>query len=144
MDLLLVQPEAEIPTSAAAIQAEVAGTVQEEPIADVIAAIVIARFNGRSIPELCAMGGITLEEFSQSVAYKEIFGQGLQEGRLEGRLEGELELALRLLQRRCGPLTPAQVSDVRGLSLKRLEALAEALLEFKGSTDLDQWLRGEA
>jgi hypothetical protein len=34
------------------------------------------------------MGGITLEEFSRNVAYKEIFGQGLREGRQEGRQEG--------------------------------------------------------
>ncbi|MEB3155863.1 MAG: DUF2887 domain-containing protein [Cyanobacteriota bacterium] len=81
---LLVQPEAEIPRSAAAIQAEVAGTVQEAPIADVIAAGVNARFHGRSISELCGMGGITLEEFSQSVAYKELFGQGLREGVWKG------------------------------------------------------------
>jgi predicted transposase YdaD len=52
----------------------VAEFVRERAIADVIAAIVVRRFNGRSIPELCAMGGITLEEFTQSVAYKEIFG----------------------------------------------------------------------
>jgi len=69
------------------------------------------------------------------VAYKEIFGQGRQ--------EGELDLALRLLQRRCGALTPVQVAAVRALPLERLEALAEALLEFKGLADLNQWLRGE-
>ena len=48
-------------------------------LADVIAAIVITRFNGRSLKELCAMGGITLDDLSQSVAYQEIFGQGLLE-----------------------------------------------------------------
>jgi hypothetical protein len=69
------------------------------------------------------------------VAYKEIFGQGRQ--------EGKLDLALRLLQCRCGSLTPAQVPAVRALPLERLEALAEALLEFKTPADLDQWLRGE-
>jgi predicted transposase YdaD len=109
---------------------------QEEAIADVIAAIVVTRFNGRSIPELCAMGGITLEEFTQSVAYKEIFGQG----RLEGQREGELDLAVRQLRRRCGDLTPEQEARVRALPLERLEALAEALLDFQGAADLDTWL----
>ncbi len=149
---LLVQAEEEIPASSAALQAEVAGTGQEEAIADVIAAIVVTRFNGRSVPELCAMGGITLEEFTQSVAYREIFGQGRQEGREEGRLEGreegrhegrqegELELALRLLRRRCGELTPQQVARIRALPLERLEALAEALLDFQNPQDLDAWL----
>ncbi|MFN7898135.1 MAG: DUF2887 domain-containing protein, partial [Synechococcaceae cyanobacterium] len=133
---LLVQAEGEIPASSAALQSEVAGTGQAEAIADVIAAIVVTRFNGRSIPELCAMGGITLEEFTQSVAYREIFGQGRQ----EGRQEGELELALRLLRRRCGELTPQQVVRIRALPLERLEALAEALLDFQNPQDLDTWL----
>lgn len=145
---LLVQPEEEIPGSSTAIQAEVAGTGQEGAIADVIAAIVVTRFNGRTIPELCAMGGITLEEFTQSVAYQEIFGQGREEGRQEGRQqgrqegrqEGELELALRLLRRRCGDLTPHQVARIRALPLERLEALAEALLDFQNPRDLDAWL----
>jgi len=141
---LLVQPEAEIPTNAAAIQAEVAGTAQEASMADVIAAIVIARFNGRSIPELCAMGGITLEEFTQSVAYKEIFGLGEERGREQGLEQGlktgELEIALRLLRRRCGGLTPSQEARVRALPLPQLEALAEALLDFQGADDLESWL----
>ena len=67
-----------MPPSSAAIRQEVVGTDQARPLADVIAAIVISRFNGRSLKELCAMGGITLEDFSQSVAYREIYGQGRQ------------------------------------------------------------------
>ena len=68
-----------VPPSSAAIRQEVAGTDQAGALADVIAAIVISRFNGRSLAELCAMGGTTLDDFSQSVAYWEIFGQGRQE-----------------------------------------------------------------
>jgi predicted transposase YdaD len=68
-----------VPPSSAAIRQEVAGTDQARALADVIAAIVITRFNGRSLKELCAMGGITLDDLSQSVAYQEIFGQGLLE-----------------------------------------------------------------
>jgi predicted transposase YdaD len=149
---LLVQPEADVPLSSAAIQAEVAGTDREGAIADVIAAIVITRFNGRSLPELCAMGGITLEDFTQSVAYREIYGQGLQEGRRaglqeglqegrqEGRQEGERDLALRQLRSRCGPLTSQQIACVRSLPLEKLEALGEALLDFHGPDDLNAWL----
>ena len=133
---LLVQPEELIPASSAAIQAEVNGTADVGAIGDVIAAIVITRFNGRSLEELCAMGGITLEDFTQSVAYREIFGQG----RLEGRQEGELELALRLLRRRCGELNPQQEARIRSLRLEQLETLAEALLDFKGPSDLEAWL----
>ena len=96
------------------------------------------------------MGGITLEDFSQSVAYQEIFGRGLEdglqrgrrEGRQEGRQEGEQELALRQLRRRCGGLSAAQEAAVRSLPLERLEQLAEALLDFRNASDLDAWLRG--
>ncbi|MFN9938940.1 MAG: hypothetical protein ACK56I_05650, partial [bacterium] len=89
---------------------------------DVISAILLSRVNGRSSTEICAMGGITLDDFTNSVAYKEIFGRGLEEGQHNGREEGRLEGlqeglqegrqaeaaagSLRLLQRRCGPLAP--------------------------------------
>ena len=80
------------------------------------------------------MGGITLEDFTQSVAYREIFGQGRQ--------EGELEMALRLLRRRCGELNPQQEARIRSLSLEQLETLAEVLLDFEGPSDLEAWLAG--
>ena len=76
------------------------------------------------------------DSFSQSVAYREIFGQGRQ----EGRQEGEMELTLRQLRRRCGDLRPEQEASIRNLPLERLEALAEALLDFQGPADLAAWL----
>jgi len=141
---LLVQPEEQIPASSAEIRAEVAGTAQEQELADVIAATLISRFNGRSISQLCAMGSITVDEFTQSVAYREIFGQGRQEGRKEGLQEGEAreaaKVTLRLLNRRCGPLSEATTTQIQALPLERLEALADALLDFQGPADLAAWL----
>jgi len=78
------------------------------------------------------MGGISLEDFTQSLAYKEIFGQGRQ--------EGELALTLRQLRRRCGKLTSEQEGLIGALPLEQLEALAEALLDFEGPEDLVAWL----
>ena len=98
------------------------------------------------------MGGITLEDFTQSVAYKEIFGlgeqrgreqgleQGLERGLEQGLKSGELGITLRLLQRRCGVITPSQDARIRALPLPQLEALAEELLDFKGADDLEAWL----
>ncbi|MFM7393413.1 MAG: DUF2887 domain-containing protein [Cyanobium sp.] len=137
---LLVQPEEQISASSAAIRAEVAGTGQERDLADVIAATLISRFNGRSISELCAMGSITIDKFTQSVAYQEIFGQGRLEGRQEGVQEGETAVTLRLLNRRCGPLNPETTARIQALPLEQLEALAEALLDFNGPADLTTWL----
>ena len=90
------------------------------------------------------MAGITLEDFSQSVAYKEIFGLGEQRGRElgleQGLKTGELEITLRQLLRRCGALTAKQEARIRALPLPELEALAEALLDFQGADDLNAWL----
>jgi hypothetical protein len=61
----------------------------------------------------------------------------------EGRQAEAAALALRQLQRRFGPLPPAQQAQIQALPLAQLEALAEALLDFQGPADLAAWLRGE-
>jgi hypothetical protein len=53
-------------------------------------------------------------------------------------------VTLRLLSRRCGPLSGEQESQIRRLPLERLEALAEALLDFEGMADLNAWLAANA
>jgi len=98
------------------------------------------------------MGGITLDDFTQSVAYREIFGRGeargvaLGEARgvALGQVQGEAKVTLRLLSRRCGPLSAQQERLIRSLPLERLEALAEALLDFEGMADLNAWLAANA
>ena len=40
-------------------------------------------------------------------------------------------MTLRLLNRRCGPLSPTTTARIQALPLERLEALAEALLDFR-------------
>jgi len=145
---LLLLPEEELPASSAAIRQQAAATPLANDLDDVIAAILLSRFNGRSVTEICAMGGITLDDFTNSVAYKEIFGRGLEEGQQKGREEGRQEgrqaeaaaVTLRLLQRRCGPLAPDQQSLIQSLPLAELEALADALLDFQGPADLTAWL----
>jgi predicted transposase YdaD len=141
---MLLLPEAQLPACAALIRAEAAGTSQGAEIDDVIAAILVSRFSGRTVPEICAMGGITVEDFSSSVAYREIFGLGHQEGRQEGRQAEAAALTLRLLQRRCGSLNPNQQARIQALPLSALEALADALLDFEGPEDLKAWLSGHA
>jgi predicted transposase YdaD len=70
--------------------------------------------------------------------------EGLREGRNEGRAEGRRAeasaLALKLLERRCGTLSPAITARIEALDLPRLEALALALLDFAGPQDLEEWL----
>ena len=54
------------------------------------------------------MGGITVDDFTSNVAYREIFGLGRQEGRQEGRQAEADALTLRQLQLRCGTFSSAQ------------------------------------
>ena len=79
---------------------------------------------------------LTDTDLKQTRFYQEVFTEGRQEGRQE---EGG-SLILRLLQRRCGELMPATKEQIMRLSLTQLEAVGEALLEFNGSADLEQWL----
>ncbi len=70
--------------------------------------------------------------------------KGRQEGREEGIKEGRrgecLRLVVRQLQRRIGFVDPATQTEINGLSTENLEALAEALLDFTSSADLQTWL----
>ncbi len=137
---MLLLPEDQLPACSQAIRAEAAGTSLDAEIDDVIAAILVSRFSGRTVPEICAMGGITIEDFSSSVAYREIFGLGRQ----EGRQTEAVGISLRLLEHRCGSLTPNQQARIQALSLSELETLLVGLLDFQGPEDLNDWLNRHA
>jgi predicted transposase YdaD len=137
---MLLLPEDQLPDCSASIRAEAAGTSLGAEIDDVIAAILVSRFNGRTVPEICAMGGITVDDFTSSVAYREIFGLGRQEGR---QTEASA-LTLRQLQLRCGALTASQQVRIQTLSFSGLEDLSVALLDFQGPEDLNTWLSRHA
>jgi predicted transposase YdaD len=70
----------------------------------------------------------------ESPWYQEI----LQEGALR-----EQSLIIRQLTRRIGEVSPEKLSQVQALPLTQLEALGEALLDFSGPADLDEWLRSQ-
>jgi predicted transposase YdaD len=137
---MLLLPEEQLHDCSKAIRAEVAGTSLDAEIDDVIAAILVSRFSGRTVPEICAMGGITVDDFTSSVAYREIFGLGRQ----EGRQTEAVALTLRLLEHRCGALTASQQARIQTLPLSALEALSVALLDFQGPDDLSTWLSQHA
>ena len=82
------------------------------------------------------IAGIPREEIRHTRAVQD----WLAEGRQEGRQEGEAAVTLRLLTRRCGPLSEATTARIQSLPLEQLESLAEALLDFQGADDLAAWL----
>lgn len=69
---------------------------------------------------------------------------GERRGIRQGRQAGESALVLRLLRRRLGPLPEARRRAVEKLSLHKIEALGEALLDFHFPEDLSSWLQKNA
>ena len=67
--------------------------------------------------------------------------KGLGKGFRKGRLQGELELVLRLLTRRLGKISAPEDKAIRRLPLSDIEALGEALLDFRTRADLSRWLK---
>ena len=70
--------------------------------------------------------------------------RAVQDWLAEGRQEGEAAVTLRLLTRRCGPLNEATTAQIQALHIDKLEALADALLDFQGPDDLATWLAANA
>lgn len=68
------------------------------------------------------------------------FAEGHAEGFAEGRAEEALIIVNRQLKRKLGPLGPDLRQHIDGLPVERLEALAEALLDFNSTADLTAWL----
>jgi predicted transposase YdaD len=66
-----------------------------------------------------------------------------EEGEQQGIVKGERSLVLRQLSRRLGNIPDALLSQIQALSLERLEALGDALLDFSTLADLEGWLQGE-
>jgi predicted transposase/invertase (TIGR01784 family) len=66
--------------------------------------------------------------------------QGLEQGLIEGRAAEGKALVLKQLTRKLGSLSAELTAKVSNLSLERLEALAEDLLDFTSTADLESWL----
>ena len=65
---MLLLPEEQLRDCSASIRAEAAGTSLGAELDDVIAAILLSRFSGRTVPEICAMGGITVDDFTRAAS----------------------------------------------------------------------------
>jgi predicted transposase YdaD len=75
----------------------------------------------------------------ESVIYQEIFETGEQQGE-QRALQREKALILRQVTRQVGEVPQELRSSVELLSIDRLEALGEALLDFNSLQDLQNWL----
>ena len=96
-------------------------------------------FSQDVIQRLLAMSILEDSSVYQYIVHKGL-EQGLVQGLEQGRQQEACTLVLRLLERRCGPLQPAQRATISALPLERLEALVDVVLDFQGTNDLLQWL----
>lgn len=113
-------------------QTDAVDTAQTAALVNMVETILVYKLPTLSREEIQQMLELTDTDLKQTRFYQEVF--------LEGRQEGEVTLLLRQLQRRCGELTPPVRERIAHLRLPQLETLGEALLEFGGLADLEQWL----
>ncbi|MCS5694086.1 DUF4351 domain-containing protein [Cyanobium sp. FGCU-6] len=90
------------------------------------------------------IAGIPREEIRHTRAVQDWLAEGRQEGEAKGRQKEAASMTLRLLNRRCGPLSDATTAQIQALPLEQLGALADALLDFQGPADLATWVAANA
>jgi hypothetical protein len=135
------------------------GTVQENAIGEVADLPANSRYKGNALDlflslklELESKQSIEPEERNLAMRLSALYiekiqeaqqvgrAEGRQEGRTEGRTEEGQALILRQLTRRVGNVPIETETQVKALSLARLEELGEALLDFTQMGDLLAWL----
>ena len=117
-------------------------------LAPAVVPILMQRLHTFSLEQIMVYVNIPTDALRHSRAAQELIEEGRLEGRQEGRREGrqqgealgEVKATLRLLNHRCGPLSPATTTRIQALPLEQLEALGLALLDFSGADDLAAWL----
>jgi len=82
----------------------------------------------------------TMEPAEQEVVMQ-IVTSWMEEGIEQGKQQEALSLVMRLLPRRIGAVAPELQQPIQQLSQEQLEDLAEALLDFSSTADLEDWLQ---
>jgi len=143
---LPVRPESELAASSQQILA------RRPDLKTVVLPMLVQRFPDLTEAQIMVIAGIPREEIRHTRAVQDWLAEGRQEGLQKGLKEGLREglqegqareaakMTLRLLSRRCGPLSEATTAQIQALPLEQLEALADALLDFQGPADLAAWL----
>lgn len=125
---LPVRPEAELKTSTQQI-------LERRPnLLSTVLTMLFERFPTFTPEEIMVIAGIPTDQLLHTRAAQILLDRG--------RALGESAVTMRLLNRRCGPLSDATTARIQALPLEQLETLAEALLDFSGPADLAAWLDG--
>ena len=129
-----MQPEAELERSTLRI------LVRRPDLLSTVLTMLFERFPTLTPEEIMVIAGIPTDQLLHTRAAQDLLDRGRQEGEARGRAAEAAAFTLRLLNRRCGPLTGSTTTRIQDLPLEKLEALAEALLDFSGTADLAAWL----
>ena len=111
----------------------------QQKIIELVETILVYKFPTLSSKEISDM--LQLSDLKHTRVYQEGREEGKEEGKEEGREEGRQEMILFLLRHRLGQLDPELQARVEQLSLRQLEALGKALLDFSKPQDLVAWLQ---
>ena len=130
---LIIIPKAQAGVEARQILNKATTETEYKLKLDLVEAILVNKFNELSIEEIQKMLNLREADVTQTRFYQEVLERGEK--------SGEANLVIRLLNRRCGKLTPIQEEKVRSLSISQLESLGEALLDFQNMSDLENWFQ---
>jgi predicted transposase YdaD len=83
----------------------------------------------------------TLDDLKHTRVYQEALEEGEQRGFRQGRKNEARSLLLRQLSKKLGNLSPRYRTQIKNLTLKQMQTLCEALLDFTTIADLDLWLK---
>jgi predicted transposase YdaD len=131
---LPVRPEAELQASSQQILA------RRPDLLSAVQTILLERLPLLTRENLMEFATIPAKDLRHTRVAQEWIEEGRQEGEARGRAAEAAVVTLRLLNRRCGPLSNVTTARIQALQLGQLEALAEALLDFSGPADLAAWL----
>jgi predicted transposase YdaD len=126
---LPVRPKPDIPKATDRI-------LQPRPdLVEAVLPVLGERFPHLTREEIMALINISTDHLRHTRFAQDWIEEVRLEGEARGRQEGEAVVILRLLNRRCGPLSEATTDKIKALPLDQLEALIEALLDFSGPAD---------
>jgi predicted transposase/invertase (TIGR01784 family) len=107
---------------------------QNQAIIELVSTVMVYKFPELSREVIEAM--FSVSELRQTRVYRDAMD--------EGRVEEAQALVLRLLARRLSTVSPSMETQIRALSLSRVEDLGEALLGFSDLGDLEKWLQSQS